>query len=702
MTTRAIPRPPALRHGRVIGVLNDAFAGSAAFAVLAEVEAVLHSGSVDVLTLTLSGWVGALVGIVLGRVRARACDFGTMRRFLGWVLAGTAAGLWPALAVGAVAKLGGPHRTMAALTLCGGAVAGATFGLCLFLADLGEKRGQRHWRLAVVGLAVVVTLVAETVDETLLVLHAYPPMRLALVVVTWTFVADAGLAVASVAGGRLPSSIWRSRLEWAWFGALALGLVATAKTPEDRVAPLLLRPTSSHLVELARTATDFDRDGSSSWFGGGDCAPFDPKVNPSAREIPGNGVDDNCRYGDAPLRMAVAPDTTMPASPSPVNVVLISIDTLRADHVGSYGYFRPTTPRIDAFARGARRFERAYTSGGWTCIALHSLMSGLYARRLDWEAVAITSKDRMLPFPWEGTLEPGEEWLANLSAPIRTPATSLPLWLRRRGMQTAVVIAPKPGAILGYRDFLTKSFDQVRVTPSGTNDAVVADGAIDVLKSFGAAPFFLWAHFFEPHDPYDHHAEVPAFGDRLEDKYDHDVAFSDFEVGRLLDAIDARGGRPTAVVITADHGESFIGGSPVHGEDLHEESIRIPMFIRGPGIAPGASDVRASLVDIAPTLFDWTETPIPPGLDGTSLLHAPPRRALITDIWRHDRSGKLYIDLVGATGDIRRLVRDRIAEASFTYRVGDMARPLTPLHEREDPLLADTLGRYFEEAGILE
>jgi arylsulfatase A-like enzyme len=166
--------------------------------------------------------------------------------------------------------------------------------------------------------------------------------------------------------------------------------------------------------------------------------------------------------------------------------------------------------------------------------------------------------------------------------------------------------------------------------------------------------------------------------------------------------VDAKRGRPTGLIVTADHGESFIGGLPIHGVELHEEAIRIPLLVRGPGVAPGVSHAPASLVDVAPTVFEWTQTPPPPRLDGASLVHPDPDRMPITDVWRHDRSGQVYIDMTGAAGVTRRLVIDRLSNATFVYAVGDLSRPAHALSESPEPRMSALVGRYQEETGELE
>jgi hypothetical protein len=696
---------PAPSHASRHDLVHSALSVSVAATAAALLEGALQPGGVAFAPSAIAGSVGIVLGFVLGTLRAFGSRLSAGARTAAWCAAGAVLGLWPALAVGAAAKLHGAHRTMAVVSLAAGIAGGASAGGYLSLAlpsRGGPDRRRHHWLvLATVVCALAAIVALELADDTVLFLRSYPPIRVALFVLASLLVAHAGLALGGLAGRVYTDKIHGRIFSGIWLLALLAGLIASARVSDERASLLVSRPIAGRLLEMARAATDFDRDGASRWFGGGDCAPFDARVSPRAPEIPGNGVDDNCRFGDARARDMGTGDVPVPSGPSPVDVIVVTIDSLRADHLGSYGYRRATSPRLDAFAAGARRFTRAYTSGGWTCLAVPSMLSGLYPRRFDWEAVAITSKDRILPFPWEGTLDSDETWLTNLSWPVSIPGATIPRWLKRRGMRTAAVLTSKPAAIFQYRNFLSEQFDRVAASPNG-DDAQAIDAAIELLRSFGDAPFFMWIHLYDPHDPYAPHPGVPVFGDALEDVYDHDIAFTDRELGRLIAATDARRDRPVGLVVTADHGESFVGGVPAHGVDLHDEAIRIPLFVRGPGVSPGVSDAPASLVDLAPTVFEWTETPPPSRLDGSSLVRPDPLRMAITDVWRHDRSGHVYIDIAGATGAEQRLVLDRLSNASTVYAVGDVTQPPRLLDERPEPRLVDFLGHYQEEMGALE
>jgi hypothetical protein len=695
-TAASSPRPVLTR---------SAFDASIALAAFAASESVVNPVAFGLSPVPIAALLGAFLGSAMGLAYIALSRLPRPRRLLAWCAAGGALGVLPAVAIGSLAKLHGPHATMALATLATTPVAGAGVGALLALGQPGRSDAapvmRAPWLVVSLLAALVSGFAVEVCDETLLVLRGYPAVRTAVFGSACLLCTQAGIAVGAWLRP-LPDRRVARAVMAVWAAVVLSGIAGDAAVSEDRIDALMSRPLAGRFFRLARATTDVDGDGSSSLFGGADCAPFDARVNPRARELPGNGVDDNCRWGDAKAKLRRAPTEHAAAlAPPPVDVVLVTVDTLRADHLGSYGYSRPTTPRMDEFGKTALRFEHAYTSGGWTCLAINSMLTGLYPRELDWKPVAITNEQRMVLPPLRGRLRAGERSLAMLSEPTKTPVAPLPLWLRARGVRTAAVVASKPGTLLDYDRFLERAFDRTTVTPKGSDDSAVVDAALTTLSSFGTSPFFLWVHLFEPHEPYAHHPEVPAFGEELVDLYDHDVAFCDYQIGRLLAAIEARRGRPTAVILTADHGEAFLGGLPVHGEDLHEESIRIPLFVRGPGVRPGVSGAYVSLVDVAPTILEWTATP-GGDLDGTSLLHPLANRAVLTDIWRHDDDAKVIIDLVGVTSGNERLVRDRLNETWTMYAAHAMARPLRPSGEPVDERLRAVIGHYLEGAGMLE
>jgi arylsulfatase A-like enzyme len=324
------------------------------------------------------------------------------------------------------------------------------------------------------------------------------------------------------------------------------------------------------------------------------------------------------------------------AAGNPLNVLLVTIDTLRADHLGAYGYKRPTSPRIDALAAKATLFERAYTFWPKTRGSFVMMMTG----RLP----AVNGYSKTHP-----TLVDFNPTLASV--------------LKGAGYETAALVDnPNVAARWGY----AKGFDRYRETweePALESEVArtkaITEDAVGFLKARRAAPFFLWLHYVNPHAPYTPPAPydtafldaaakagprlpvVPAFHggipkqwavagqDRLGyyvAQYDGEIAAVDQEVGTVLDALAASGlGGRTLVVLTSDHGES-LGEHDYyfdHGEDLFEPSMAIPLVVAMPG-APGGvrSRALASTLDLVPTVLDALKVSYPPDLAGTSLLRA--------------------------------------------------------------------------------
>ena len=278
------------------------------------------------------------------------------------------------------------------------------------------------------------------------------------------------------------------------------------------------------------------------------------------------------------------------------NLLLVTIDTLRADRVGAPGL----TPTIDALADRGLRFPRAYAHVPVTLPSHTSIMTGLAP-------------------PAHGVRDNGSYRLAEAR-------TTLAEILGEAGYRTgafigAFVLDSRFGLAQGFEEYDDR-FD--RVARSLAAD-FVQRRADEVLRRAGdwivaarapaAAPWFAWAHLFDPHEPYD--APEP----RVSDLYDNEVAFTDAALGRFLTRLRQAGALDnTLTIVTADHGEALgEHGEMTHSLFAYDTTLRVPLIIEGPGIPPGVRDEPVSHVDLLPTVLDLLGLDIPPAAPGRSL-----------------------------------------------------------------------------------
>jgi arylsulfatase A-like enzyme len=326
------------------------------------------------------------------------------------------------------------------------------------------------------------------------------------------------------------------------------------------------------------------------------------------------------------LCFATALGACSPSPPSPPpNVLVISVDTLRPDHLACYGYSRATAPSIDRLAAQGVLFENAYATGPATIESHASLFTG----RFPYQHGAFTGA--WSPLPDE------EVTLAELLGEHG---------YRTLGMASSLRFEPDSGFQQGFQDY------GVTRRPKNECSRIVTDRALDWIGQDEAQPFFAFLHYFGPHEPYgppepyrSHWQTAPTAspGDaetymreyrfpgrempaealaHLEALYDAEILFLDSELTRLLDALDQRGlASRTLVILLSDHGEEFKEhGGLSHAQSLHEELLRIPLLVRWPGRIPAGRRVTRSvqLVDVLPTVLDLVGAP-PRDVPGRSL-----------------------------------------------------------------------------------
>jgi arylsulfatase A-like enzyme/Flp pilus assembly protein TadD len=286
--------------------------------------------------------------------------------------------------------------------------------------------------------------------------------------------------------------------------------------------------------------------------------------------------------------------------PTGPSVVLVTIDTLRADHVGAYGAGFAQTPVLDALAREGTRFETAIAATPITLPSHASLLTGTWPPRHG--------------VRHNGTFRLGEA-LPTLAERFRAS-----------GYATGAVVG---AVVLGRRYGLARGFehydDHVGSRKAGATGFLertateVTDAALAWRASLGDRPFFLWVHYYDPHLE---HRAPPSFAARFPDRpYDAEIAYVDHELGRLRDGLASQGAGETLWAVTADHGESLGDhGELNHGMTLYDAALHVPWILHGPGVPADRSVegvVRA--VDVAPTLLSLAGLPSLPDVDGRDL-----------------------------------------------------------------------------------
>jgi arylsulfatase A-like enzyme len=526
----------------------------------------------------------------------------TDRRHDGLVIASAMAATLAALAVAALVTL-----------VVGRAV---ERGLAHF-----AQAGRRAERLTAPG-AIAVALIALTAIlagaaaaitwDTLVLL----PLRPAVIAMT----ALALAWPARVPGAAIATALTRRGRRYAMAAApaalsLLLGaVVASGGNEAVRKAGAAYSGWGGPFTRGLRAASDLDGDGYSRYLGGGDCDDWDASIHPGALEIPGDGIDQNCIGGDPglddppPDPRFVAP---LPAGiPSDANVLLITIDTLRADHVGAYGYQRATTPVLDALANDGIVFRNAWAHAPSTRYSIPAILTGRYplAVRYDHSVAG-----------WPGLDE---------------RATTIAEIARDRGLYT--------GAILNYWYFdrqrrMDQGFDHYDNTnqrlhrPSGregpakttgSSSREQSDKAIEFIGHNAHRRFFLWVHYYDPHYDYELHPDTVQFGNRDIDRYDHEIRYTDTHIGRVLDELRTRRlYDKTVVVVTGDHGEGFgEHGVFLHGYHLYAAQTRVPLIMRIPGTARQTVTMPTGHIDILPTIANLIGAPAGRDMQGRSLV----------------------------------------------------------------------------------
>jgi arylsulfatase A-like enzyme/Flp pilus assembly protein TadD len=290
-------------------------------------------------------------------------------------------------------------------------------------------------------------------------------------------------------------------------------------------------------------------------------------------------------------------------NPAP-NVVVITIDTLRADHLGCYGYEQIHTPNIDALAADGARFERAYTSVPVTLPSHSVIFTGTYPM-------------------FSGM----HDFAANKLSPTQPTLASV---LKDQGYTTGAVVA---SAVLDSRfglnhgfDFYYDHFDFSRLLETNLDEMerpgnVVADVTLDWLTKNYQNKFFLWMHLYDPHYPY--RPPSPYSEEYKGRPYDGEIAFADAQVGRLIQFLKDKGlYKNTLIVLSGDHGESLgEHGEQTHGFFIYNATLHVPLIFHLPGQAAAQTVPEiVNLADLMPTILQALKVDVPSQVQGRNLL----------------------------------------------------------------------------------
>jgi arylsulfatase A-like enzyme len=363
-------------------------------------------------------------------------------------------------------------------------------------------------------------------------------------------------------------------------------------------------------LRALQRAGDRDRDGYSRWLGGGDCDDRNAQRHPGAREVAGNGQDEDCDGEDLsqqspPAELPVQPPAR-PQLPKDLSFLLITVDALRWDGLGYAGYSRNVTPNIDRLAGTSVVYDQAYAISTYTGFSVPPLWASRYPSempRTDRHEVRFERENVMLA-----------ERLA-------------PSGFRNLGVAGHFLFAPTFRWTDGFERFEWGQFAEGSAPPGSHIDLYhtsrgTADWLIRFLSEVQSQRFFLYAHFTDPHKEYLEHPGFSTFGRRNRDLYDGEVAYTDHHIGRVLRALQEGPAKDrTVVIVSADHGEAFgEHGRMFHGFEIWEEIVRVPLVIWVPGLAPRHVARPVGQVDLAPTILDLGGLARDEGARGVSLV----------------------------------------------------------------------------------
>ena len=301
--------------------------------------------------------------------------------------------------------------------------------------------------------------------------------------------------------------------------------------------------------------------------------------------------------------------SAMAAAPHhPPNVILITLDTMRADHMGFLGSQRGLTPNLDALARQSVVFTHAYSQVPLTTASHATILTGTY---------------------------PQFHQVNDFGVPLAEDVPYAPSVFRSRGYHTAafvgsLVLDPNTRSAPGFErgfdtydaGFHRRRLGETRYQAIERRGGEVVSHSLAWLSQHPKGPFFIWVHLYDAHDPYD--PPEPYKSRYASAPYDGEIAYADSAVGKLLSQLRVRGLYDGALIaVMADHGEALGDhGETTHGIFLYDETIRVPLLFKLPGARSAGKriDSRAGLVDVLPTILQVAGVAVPHDVQGESLL----------------------------------------------------------------------------------
>jgi arylsulfatase A-like enzyme/sugar lactone lactonase YvrE len=278
---------------------------------------------------------------------------------------------------------------------------------------------------------------------------------------------------------------------------------------------------------------------------------------------------------------------------SGMNFIFITVDALRPDHLGCYGYHRETSPHIDRFAKEGVLFEWAFIQAADSPNSLSRYFTSHYL---------------VSPFA------------------KKSPETITEI-MDKNGYETAAVYDGavwnryKNGFIRGFDRYITSSFPYDKIFSMSTGPELNRL-ATNFFRENKNNKFFMWLHYLEPHLGYMRHPEIKDFGSGGMNAYDSEIAAVDMRLGELFDELRALGiYDKTIIVLSADHGETFKEhGETAHGRQLYNESIRVPLIMKLPGVSGKRFAEKVEMIDVVPTIVEVLNLKTDAKFDGVSLV----------------------------------------------------------------------------------